>query len=255
MVKFSEGSSDTSWGEAGKSSSYSPKSSSQPRQVASKRQSLIKVLRFGLWFIVGIVCVLNILPYAGMATRLMEALRETDVVAGLFAEPVIGVFLRAFGQHAQAIAFIVGTIIWAVFQISELFWWLIMSQKPAVAALVDQLENEDYMQIATNEDPFIAKLKEQYNRIPQNQIKMVRMWSGIAYIIDAWFNLLYYPPLNVSLEMFIQSGTFADINWGNVILSLLTLFGVELAIKLIMSVNGIVRRGRRGNGGGRRYAS
>lgn len=60
--------------------------------------------------------------------------------------------------------------------------------------------------------------------------------ATICYCIDAAMAIAYWFPLKVSLSRFLVAGSLSDVNWGNLIIMLVTLFGAELLIKLAQSV-------------------
>lgn len=54
----------------------------------------------------------------------------------------------------------------------------------------------------------------------------------ICYVIDIVACLTFWPPLKVSLEAFRFAGLWSQIAWGNIIVILLTLFGLSLYVVL-----------------------
>ncbi len=60
--------------------------------------------------------------------------------------------------------------------------------------------------------------------------------ATLCYCIDAGMAIAYWFPLKVPLSRFLVAGSLADVNWGNLIIMLVTLFGAELLIKLAAAV-------------------
>ncbi len=54
----------------------------------------------------------------------------------------------------------------------------------------------------------------------------------IAYAIDSTLAVSFWPPLKVSLLEFVQTPLMGNINWLNIIIILVTLFGGEAIIRL-----------------------
>lgn len=60
--------------------------------------------------------------------------------------------------------------------------------------------------------------------------------ATIAYLIDLSICLFVWFPLNVSFQSFISAPMLSSVNWSNVVMIFVTLYGCEIFVKLLKGV-------------------
>lgn len=163
-----------------------------PRKVDTLMGGAI-LLATGL--VVGAIAFMNVGPYRDL---IYAALTEWGWVDWLFSMPVIGQWLAA---SAQVIAVAVGVALFAGIQLGEI-WPLVSAQK-------------------TTQD----------SRWGRKMLFLVAL-ACCCYALDAVACSFFWPPLKVSFEQFRWAALLSDVAWGNLFVTLVTLFGLSAYVWL-----------------------
>jgi hypothetical protein len=145
--------------------------------------------------VVGAIAFMNIGPYREMV---LAALTTWGWLAWVYTVPVVGPLLQG---GAVLIATVLGAALFAGIQLAEI--WPIVSAEKSTAT-------------------------------PTWGRKMLFLvgLACVAYGLDAVACSFFWPPLKVSFEQFRWAALLADIAWGNLAVTLITLFGLSAYVWL-----------------------
>lgn len=146
------------------------------------------LLAMGL--VVGGIAFMNVGPYRDL---IYSALTDWGWLAWLYTIPVVGNWLDA---AAVVLAIVVGAALFAGIQLGEI-WPLVSAEK-------------------TTKD----------RRWGRKMLFLVAL-ACCCYILDAVACSFFWPPLKVSFEQFRWAALLSDVAWGNLFVTLVTLFGLS----------------------------
>lgn len=203
-----------------------PKRGRSPRRGITP-QAIIKFTKVLLLIVAVWFAVLNIQPYI----RLVELLVESGGGSGLQwlqAIPLVG---WAIAKVIGLLSSFIAVLMWAAIQILELLPRILRKDMGSILALVQGLQQVQWLHIADQDHPFIAHLKNQHNHMPIRAIQKASVISSIVYLFDFVLCCVAYPPIRggfESLGLFLQAPTFSDIDVGNLLMVAVVLFAVEV---------------------------
>ena len=67
---------------------------------------------------------------------------------------------------------------------------------------------------------------------------LVRLVSLACFLIDSGLAVLFWPPFSVSIEEMIQAFDWSQINWLNLVICFLTIWGLSLFFRLKEAIGG-----------------
>ncbi|MBD2457994.1 hypothetical protein H6G80_28505 [Nostoc sp. FACHB-87] len=178
---------------------------------------------------------MNVLPYKSA----VEALTTGGISILTFLQniPIIGVL---FGLLSLGINWILGFLLWAALQTIQLFPIVLRRDKRFMRAIITAADSHNKYQIRDTDDPTLKMLKRWYNNFPVLTISRARFAALFAYAIDFCVCIIVYPPVNGNfnrLWFILTTGQISKINWNNIVLLLLTIFVVELIVRLLFWLN------------------
>ncbi|MBD2153106.1 hypothetical protein [Leptolyngbya sp. FACHB-16] len=180
-----------------------------------RRKIVLNILTFGLAVVAGFAIYLNINPYVDFV-RVITASTNW----GWFFETPIGAFITA----------LIGMFIWVVFQIFELLPEILKKDMQTIRNLIHNMENHIVLPIFPSDLPVIRELKRHHNNTPTRWYRTANRIRTGVYAADLLLCMFQYPPLDGGADgvwLFLQAGSFSDINWINLLFVLITLFAVE----------------------------
>lgn len=146
---------------------------------------------------VGLVFFLNIGPYRDL---MFNVLFNWGWLNWVFTVPLLGAMIQSAGQ---VIALVLAVCLFAGIQLAEIW--------PMVSADSDRERNSD-----------------QWGHAMRFRVGL----ACIAYGLDAIACSAFWPPLAVPFEQFRWAALLGDIAWMNIVVSLVTLFGLSAYVWL-----------------------
>lgn len=145
--------------------------------------------------VVGAIAFMNIGPYRDL---IYNGLTTWGWIDWLYTVPMVGPLLD---QGAVLIATILGAAIFAGIQLAEI-WPLVSAEKSGASA--------------------------GWGR----QMLFLVGLACVAYGLDAVACSFFWPPLKVSFDQFRWAALLSDVAWGNMAVTLVTLFGLSVYVWL-----------------------
>ncbi|MHC0068796.1 hypothetical protein ACWATR_39050 [Nostoc sp. UIC 10890] len=177
---------------------------------------------------------LNIQPYAIGVKLITSNGVSLSPIINLFLDiPIIGAIL---GLFIYGFNWIVGFLLWAAIQTIQLFPIVMRRDPRFMQSIIKANESHGKYQVKESDDPALAGLKRWYNAFPSLTISRARNAALFAYVVDFSICLLVYPPVKggfSNLMFVLMTGQISRIDWGNVVLLLLTIFIVEMCVKFL----------------------
>lgn len=197
-----------------------------------KASKIIKVLYWlcvaaGIWF-----AFLNINPYS-QAVRLVINSSGGSFIKVVSGIPVINGFALIF---TTAIHWIIGFILWGIIQTIEIFPMILKRDRAFMKVIISENMSADKFKISKDEDPALIALKSWYNRFPTLTINSARNLALFTYAIDFTICSVVYPPSKEGFGQFLfylMTGQWMLFDWANISLLMITLFAIEVIIKLL----------------------
>jgi len=168
-----------------------------------------------------------------------------------FASPLVQFFMK-FPPIAAIANFIgdtvtgvIGLLLWLVIQAIEVLPMVINQNKRLMQGYIADAQTSDQFEVYDHDDPFLAKLKETYNRIPTRAMRVLRKMRLFVYALDFLICLWIYPPVDGgfdSLMLVLATGQLGQLNIPNCVLLLSSLFAIEILLIVLFIVGDIWRR-------------
>lgn len=179
---------------------------------------------------------LNIAPYEQAVRILFSSSEVSGLAAFILNLPGIGLMVSG---ALNLLSWLAGAVLWFVLQTLELLPVLLFNNRRALKGVIKQSTGDDTFKISPNDDPALANLKRVYNRLPYRIVRQFRQFALFAYVVDLCICLTVYPPVDGGISkmmLIITTGAFQLINWGNVLMLLVTLFAVEVLVTIAFMV-------------------
>lgn len=209
----------------------------QPRGRGGKPSSWLRILYWGLvvagfWF-----AYLNIQPYEKVVGLLSGKTVNGAFVYIISVIPVINGIAAIIGK---GVTWILGTILWGVIQIIEVLPLILYNNEKFVQNVISSADSRSRYQIKENDDPTLKTLKKLYNGLPTSVISNLEMLKVFTYTIDFLICITVYSPVksgNFSDFFFVlATGQWQKLDYGNLVLTFITLFAIEVIAALIIWV-------------------
>lgn len=196
-----------------------------------------RVLWFFLLLSMVVIAIVNIKPYVDAAQALGVTIVDATFIRLISVIPVVNAIASLLGV---GVAWVIGTILWGTFQIIELLPVIMFNHPGFLEEVIQDAERSSKYSINENEDPTVANLKKAYNKIPVSFLENLGKIRLVAYVIDFCICFWRYSPVAsgkiTDFFYFSVTGQWQKINTNNLILALVTLFGVEIALNLLLWV-------------------
>ena len=151
--------------------------------------------------------------------------------------PIINAIASAGGG---IVSLICGIALWGVFQLIEVLPVVLYNHAGFLEEVIADAESGRKYATKYDEDPTVRGLKEIYNRLPVAFLENLAKVRAIAYALDFCICFWNYSPVRSGRigDFFyvLATGQWKKIDWSNLLLALTTLFGVEVAVMLLLWV-------------------
>lgn len=196
-------------------------------------------LLFWLLLIVLIpICFWNIGPYE-MAVRFVASKLESSALMDFLAWlPLLGAIIYGVGR---VWLWLIGAFVWAVIQLIELMPMLMTNNPDYVRGMLNSYEVSPKFTIRQDDPGHVKSLKKFYNVLPLRFLIMARRMRGLVYVLDMIINLAVFPPVEEGgigrFFFLLGTGQWGELDWGNIILAIVTIVAVETIVKITLIVN------------------
>jgi hypothetical protein len=102
--------------------------------------------------------------------------------------------------------------------------------------IINENQGAEKFKVDAKDDPALAALKTWYNRFPTLTMNNARNLALFTYAIDFLICTVVYPPCKGGfgqLMFILVSGDWTRLDWGNIVLLMITLFAIEIIINLL----------------------
>jgi hypothetical protein len=208
--------------------------------IDSREQKLLHILRFCLLVGMGYFILGNIRPYIGFADQALAQWKDTGILAMAATLPVIGYLLTS---GFAIVSFILGTILWAILQLSELLPTVLNDSPGFILAIISRINSWQKLIVNGDESKVSRQLKERYNSIPEATIEKANLTRAIAYLIDAAICFSFYSPIEGgwgNFQTMLLTNDWSYLKVDQVGYIIVTLFAVEALYWAYKLVTGIV---------------
>ena len=185
----------------------------------------------------GALAFANMKPYINIVQHLGLHFLDKFILSFLAGLPIINAIAAA---GIGLVSLVCGVALWAIFQIVETLPVILYNHAAFLEQVIADAEEGRKYTVKNYEDPTIRGLKEVYNKLPVAFLENLAKVRAVAYALDFCVCFWNYSP--------VKSGKFGDffyvlatgqwnlIDWSNLLLALTTLFGVEIAVMLLLWV-------------------
>ena len=189
----------------------------------------------GLYF-----ALLNINPYVVIVRSL---LMQTDIDG--FAQlvnaiPFIGGITRGVGASS---AWIFGIVLWAFIQFAQCAPIVLFRDKALLRVMLDEHDRAHRVPLTEKDDPVAAGLKTLYNKLPLGLLRNMGKIRIVAYLLDFVICSIVYPPCEggfLKFLLYIVTGSFSRLNWANITLTIVTMFAIELILRVVLGIGELI---------------
>jgi hypothetical protein len=183
---------------------------------------------------------LNVNPYAQAASFILASISDNTLVQWFLSWPLIGPLLASLALAAH---WIIGLIVWGVIQTIEVLPIILHHDRRFMRTVIAENGKAQRFAIAEDDSPTIRSLKKWYNLFPLAG-RLQNPQVAQSHLCDRRPDLL--PGLSSgsgwrqNLLFLLMTGQWYALDWGNIALSLVTLFAIEVLIHLLLFVGQIV---------------
>jgi hypothetical protein len=237
------------WGNAGtprsnqsRTRKHTPTSSAavaneQESDAAAKRwkRLLVFFIRLGSLAALAVITWINWQPYIGVVHYLLGP--DSDhpmirwIIWALTSLPLIGgIFDFLFNAIRSVFLHFLGVLVWCLFQALELIP-LMLSTDTSIKSMIYGFAHFKPITINDGDTVEVKRLKRKYNSKPKEWIWTANIIATMAYLGDALFCWIWYPPVK-NIKLFLIAPSMDQIDFRNLGLMLLTMFAFEGAIAL-----------------------
>lgn len=201
----------------------------------SKKNIWLRLLYWGLvaaaiWF-----AYLNIQPYEKAVAFLSGKSVNAAFLAVVSWIPIINGIVATL---AKGITWIFGTILWGIIQIIEVLPLILYNHEGFVANMIAKADGGHRYQEKDSDDPTLKMLKRIHNGLPTSIISNLETIKIFTYTVDFLICIFVYSPVasgNFSDFFFVlATGQWSKLDYGNLMLVLITLFAIEVIVSLII---------------------
>jgi hypothetical protein len=208
--------------------------------IDGRERKLLNILKFCLLAGMGYFILGNIRPYIGFADQALLQWQNTGIFEWVAGLPVVGWLLS--GGFAL-VGFAIGTILWAILQLSELLPTVLNDSPGFILAILTRIKTWQKLTVNSGESKVATQLKERYNGIPQATIEKANLTRAIAYLFDAAICFNFYSPIEGgwgNLQTMMLTSDYSYLRVDQVGYIIITLFAVEALYWVYKLVTGII---------------
>lgn len=180
---------------------------------------------------------LNISPYAKAVAFLGTKAIDDAFIRLISVIPIINGLASIFGM---GVTWVLGLILWGIVQIIELLPIVLFNHEGFMATIIGQADSRARYTEKESDDPTLKQMKRIYNAMPTSMIRNLERLRITVYVLDFLICFTVYSPVaSGKIRDFfwiIATGQWNQINYGNLLLAVITLFAVELVVSLIIWV-------------------
>lgn len=226
-----------------------PPNTGAGRQAATKQREhglgfvppsrLLKVIYWLCVVVLLVFCWFNIRPYAlaikHVFTDQIHLGLPAIITTPLYATPIGALFRIAFSNFN----WLLGAALWAIIQSIEILPIVIEKNKAFLRTVIQESGNIQTFEISPNDDPALAALKRLFNKLPAEILKDARNFAYFIYVVDFCVVFSVYPPCSggfTRLGLILATGQWSKLDYSNLVAMAVTLFGVEILVRLIFWV-------------------
>lgn len=192
---------------------------------------IVKLIQFLLFMAIGYLAFANMKPYISICTWLGSGLSD-PVLQALSTFPLTG-WIMSLG--AGTLAFLCGIALWALLQGLQMLPVIILDDPEAILVLMSWVSQFRSVAFKSDDSPLLIQLKQRFNNLPLEWVENLQTGRAIAYVIDGVLVFGFYPPIVGGYErlgVFLAAPAWQDIDWYNVVASLVTMFAIEVLYKV-----------------------
>ncbi|NJL63542.1 MAG: hypothetical protein HC903_19045 [Methylacidiphilales bacterium] len=194
-----------------------------------------------LWFLILLsmvaIAFVNIKPYVDAANALGVTVVDQSFIKFISFIPIVNAIASGLGV---GVVWVVGAALWATFQLIEVMPVILYNHPGFLQEVIQDAESQSKYGIKENDDPTVAGLKKAYNKLPVSFLENLSKIRLCAYVIDFCICFWRYSPVAsgkiTDFFYFVMTGQWQKINGTNLMLALITLFGVEIGLNLLLWV-------------------
>jgi hypothetical protein len=198
----------------------------------SVSKSGVKILNFSSASLALWIAYLNIGPYAFAMQKIGARVIDQALVNGFYQLFFFGKIFQVFGLISH---WLLGFLVWFIIQLAQVAPMLLKHSRKYMRNVIDDANSGGVFKINETDHAALKALKQAYNILPLQGIRKARIASKIAYGVDASFCLIAYPPIpggNVLQLIFaLAMGQWGRIDWVAVLLTVVTMFAVEVLLE------------------------
>jgi hypothetical protein len=197
--------------------------------IDEREQRMLNILRFCLLAGMGYFILGNIRPYIGFADQALFQWKDTGIFAFVSGLPLV--------------AFVIGTILWVILQLSELLPTVLNDSPGFILAILTRIKTWQKLTVNSSESQITRQLKERYNAIPESTIEKANLTRAVAYLFDAAICFNFYTPIEGgwgNLQTMLMTSDWSYLRLDQCGFILITLFAVEALYWAYKLVTGIV---------------
>lgn len=223
------------------SSGSSSSSGGNTRTSRGNSSSVPKTWFRVLWFLILLsmltIAIVNIKPYVDAASALGVTIVDAAFIKFISWIPVVNWLASTLGV---GVTWIIGTALWGTFQLIEVLPVILYNHPGFLQEVIQDSESHSQYAVKDNDEPTVAGLKRVYNKLPIAFLENLGKVRLVAYTIDFCICFWKYSPVAsgkiTDFFYYVMTGQFNKIDGGNLALALITLFGVEIGLNLLLWV-------------------
>ena len=200
-------------------------------------QWIFKLLWGATLVAAGAIAIANMRPYINVVKHLGLHLLDKFVLQFLAGLPIINAIAAA---GIGLVSLVCGVALWTTFQIIEVLPVVLYNHAGFLEEVIADAEAGRKYALKHDEDPTVRGLKQVYNKLPVAFLENLAKIRALAYALDFCICEWNYSPVKSGKfgDFFyvLATGQWTKIDWSNLLLALITLFGVEVAVMLLLWV-------------------
>lgn len=208
------------------------------RTTTTHPRWIFKALYYATLLAASAVAFANMRPYINLVKHLGLQLLDKFLLKFLASIPIINAITDA---GIGVVSLICGVALWATFQIIEVLPVVLYNHAGFLEEVISDAESGRKYAIKHDEDPTVRGLKEVYNKLPVAFLENLAKVRAIAYALDFMICEWNYSPVKsgkiTDFFYILATGQWHKVDWSNLTLALVTLFGVEVAVMLLLWVS------------------
>ncbi|NEU77492.1 hypothetical protein PI95_034825 [Hassallia byssoidea VB512170] len=200
-------------------------------------QEWLKILYWGLVLSSIYFAYLNIQPYEQAVRFLSGKVVNQSFIYLVSVIPIINGIANFIGK---GVTWILGTLLWVIIQIIEVLPLVLYSHEGFIQQVISEADSRSKYEVKDTDDPTLAMLKRTYNAFPVSLVSNLERLKIVTYTVDFLICITVYSPVSSGkfsdFFWFVGSGQWNKLNYGNLALTLVTLFAIEIILGLIIWV-------------------